>query len=72
MRSWCNRYEEYMKEEEKCSSINDVKKHRKALLRTEAAFNLRMNIYPKSEPSDLNLKIQKVHDEAIDEIGLNQ
>ena len=26
MRSWCDRYEEYMKEVEKCNSIKDVKK----------------------------------------------
>lgn len=71
MRSWCDRYEEYIKEVEKCSSIKDVKKRGEALLKAEAAFNLWMDIYPESEPFDLNLKIQKAHDEAMDEIGVN-
>ena len=70
MRSWCDRYEEYMKEVEKCNSIKDVKKRGEALLKAEAAFNLWMDIYPESEPFDLNLKIQKAHDEAMDQIGL--
>ncbi len=44
----------------KCNSIKDVKKRRKALLKTETNFNLWINIYPnpKSKPLDLNLKIQ--------------
>ena len=71
MRSWRNRYEEYRKEVEECNSIKDVKKRGEALLKAEAAFNLWMDIYPESEPFDLNLKIQKAHDEAMDEIGLN-
>lgn len=71
MRSWCDRYEEYMEEVEKCNSIKDVKKRGEALLKAEADFNLWMDIYPESEPFDLNLKIQKAHDVAMDEIGLN-
>lgn len=71
MHSWCDRYEEYMKEVEKCNSIKDVKKRGEALLKAEAAFNLWMDIYPESEPFDLNLKIQKAHDETLDEIGVN-
>ena len=71
MRSWCDRYEEYMKEVEKCNSIKDVKKRGEALLKAEADFNLWMDVYPESEPFDLNLKIQKAHDETMDEIGLN-
>ena len=71
MRSWCDRYEEYMKEVEKCNSIKDVKKRGEALLKAEADFNLWMDIYPESEPFDLNLKIQKAHDETMDEIGLS-
>lgn len=71
MRSWCDRYEEYIKEVEKCNSIKDVKKRGEALLKAEAAFNLWMDIYPEPEPFDLNLKIQKAHDEAMDEIGVN-
>ena len=70
MRSWCDRYEEYMEEVEKCNSIKDVKKRGEALLKAEADFNLWMDIYPESEPFDLNLKIQKAHDEAMDELGL--
>ena len=71
MRSWCDRYEEYMKEVEKCNLIKDVKKRGEALLKAEADFNLWMDIYPESEPFDMNLKIQKAHDEAMDLIGLN-
>lgn len=71
MRSWCDRYEEYMEEVEKCNSIKDVKKRGEALLKAEADFNLWMDIYPESESCDLNLKIQKAHDEAMDKIGLN-
>ena len=52
-------------------SIKDVKKRGEALLKAEADFNLWMDIYPESEPFDLNLKIQKAHDVAMDEIGLN-
>ena len=71
MRSWCDRYEEYMEEVEKCNLIKDVKKRGEALLKAEADFNLWMDIYPESEPFDMNLKIQKAHDEAMDLIGLN-
>ena len=71
MRSWRDRYDEYMKEVEKCNSIKDVKKRGEALLKAEADFNLWMDIYPESEPFDLNLKIQKAHDETMDKIGLN-
>ena len=71
MRSWCDRYEEYMKEVEKCNSIKDVKKRGEALLKAEADFNLWMDIYPESEPFDMNLQIQKTHDEFMDKIGLN-
>lgn len=71
MHSWCDRYEEYMKEVEKCNSIKDVKKRGEALLKAEADFNLWMDVYPESEPFDLNLKIQEAHDKAMDKIGLN-
>ena len=71
MRSWCDRYEEYMKEVEKCNFIKDVKKRGEALLKAEADFNLWMDVYPESEPFDLNLKIQEAHDKAMDKIGLN-
>ncbi len=71
MRSWYDRYEKYMEEVEKRNSIKGVKKRGEALLKAEAAFNLWMDIYPESEPFDLNLKIQKAHDETMDEIELN-
>ena len=71
MRTWCDRYEEYMEEVEKCNSIKDVKKRGEALLKAQADFNLWMDIYPESEPFDLNLKIQKTHDRTMDKIGLN-
>ena len=71
MRSWCDRYEEYMKEVETCNSIKDVKKRGEALLKAEAAFNLWMDIYPESEPWQQQLDIQKTHDEFMDKIGLN-
>ena len=71
MRSWCDRYEEYIEEVEKCNSIKDVKKRGEALLKAEATFNLWMDIYPESEPFDLNLKMQKTHDETMDKIGAN-
>lgn len=56
-----------MKEVEKCSSIKDMKKRGEALLKAVTDFNLWMDIYPESESFDLNLKMQKAHDE----IGLN-
>ena len=71
MHSWCDRYEEYMKEVEKCNLIKDVKKRGEALLKAEADFNLWMDIYPESEPWQQRLDIQEVHDETIDKIGLN-
>ena len=71
MRSWFERYEQYMQEVEKCNSIKDVKKRGEALLKAEADFNLWMDVYPESEPFDLNFKIQKTHDEAMDKVGLN-
>lgn len=48
-----------------------VKKRAEALLKAEADFNLWMDIYPESEPFDLNLQIQKTHDEFMDKVGLN-
>ena len=71
MRSWLDRYDEYMVEVEKCNEIKDVKKRGEALLKAEADFNLWMDIYPESEPCQDRLKIQKTHDELMDEIGLN-
>lgn len=71
MRSWLERYEEYMDEVEKCNEIKDVKKRGEALLQAEAAFNLWMDIYPESEPWQERLKIQKTHDEVMDKVGLS-
>ena len=71
MRSWLDRYEEYMEEVEKCNEIKDVKKRGEALLKAEADFNLWMDIYPESEPFPMNLQIQKTHDEFMDKMGLN-
>lgn len=71
MRSWCERYRKYMEEVEKCNSIKDVKKRAQALLKAEADFNLWMDIYPESEPFDMNLQTQKTHDEFMDKIELN-
>ena len=71
MHSWCDRYEEYMKEVEKCNSIKDVKKRGEALLKAEAAFNLWMDIYPESEPWLDRLKLQNTHDRVMDKFGLN-
>ena len=71
MRSWCERYRKYMEEVEKCNSIKDVKKRAEALLKAEADFNLWMDIYPESEPFDMNLQLQKIHDEFMDKTGLN-
>ena len=71
MRSWLDRYEEYMEEVEKCNEIKDVKKRGEALLKAEADFNLWMDIYPESEPWQERLKIQKAHDEVMDKMGLN-
>lgn len=71
MRSWAERYEKYIKEVEECNSIKDVKKRGEALLKAEADFNLWMDIYPESEPFDMNLKMQKTHDEFMDKVGLN-
>lgn len=58
-----------MKEVEKCNSIKDVRKRGEALLKPEADFNLWMDIYPKSEPSSINLQLQKAHDEFMDKVG---
>ena len=71
MRSWFDRYEEYLQEVEKCNEIKDVRKRGEALLKTEADFNLWMDIYPESEPWPQRLDIQKTHDEVTDKIGLN-
>ena len=71
MRSWLDRYEEYMEEVEKCNEIKDVKKRGEALLQAEADFNLWMGIYPESEPWQDRLDMQKSHDEIMDKLGLN-
>ena len=71
MRSWFERYEQYMQEVEKCNSIKDVKKRGEALLKAEADFNLWMDVYPESEPWRQRLDLQKTHDEFMDRIGLN-
>ena len=71
MRSWLDRYEEYLQEVEKCNKIKDVRKRGEALLKAEAAFNLWMDIYPESESWQQRLDIQKNHDEVMDKIGLN-
>ena len=43
----------------------------KAIGKAESNFNLWMDVYPESEPSGMNLQIQKSHDAAMDKIGLN-
>lgn len=70
MNSWLDRYNQYMQEVEECNKIKDVKKRREALLKSEADFNLWMDIYPESEPFPMNLQIQKTHDEFMDKMGL--
>ena len=40
MRSWFERYEQYMREIEKCNPIEAVKKRGEALLKAETNFNL--------------------------------
>lgn len=40
MRSWCDRYEEYIREIEGCNSIKDVKKRGEALLKEKADFSI--------------------------------
>jgi transcriptional regulator with XRE-family HTH domain len=72
MRSWLDRYEKYIEEVEKCNEIKEVKKRGEALLKAEADFNLWMDIYPESEPWTDRLKIQKMHDQFMDNVGLNQ
>ncbi len=71
MNSWFDRYEEYLKEVEKCNKIKDVKKRGEALLKAESDFDLWMDIYPETEPSQQMLAAQKTHDESMDKIGLN-
>ena len=71
MSSWYLRYEQYQKEIEECNKIKDPKEKANALLAAEDSFNLWMDVYPESESSLLNLKIQKSHDEFMDHIGLN-
>lgn len=71
MRSWLERYKEYMDEVEKCNEIKDVKKRGEALLQAEVDFNLWMDIYPESEPWQDRLDMQKSHDEIMDKLGLN-
>jgi transcriptional regulator with XRE-family HTH domain len=51
---------------------DEVKKRGEALLKAEADFNLWMDIYPESEPWTDRLKIQKMHDQFMDNVGLNQ
>ena len=71
MRSWFERYEEYLKEVEKCNVIKDVRQRGESLLKAESDFNLWMDIYPESEPMQMNLQIQKTHDDFMDKMGLN-
>ncbi len=71
MSSWLDRYEKYMEEVKKCNEIKDVKSRAEALLRAEASFNLWMDVYPESEPFQMNLQIQAAHDATMDKIGLN-
>ena len=71
MRSWLDRYEEYLQEVEKCNEIKDVRKRGEALLKAETDFNLWMDIYPESEPWQQQLDIQKANDQTMDKIGLN-
>ncbi len=59
-----------MEEVEKCNEIKDVKKRGEALLKTEADFNLWMDIYPEPEPWLERLEIQKKHVKTMDQIGL--
>lgn len=71
MNSWLVRYNDYLKEVEQCNKIKDVKKRGEALLKAEKDFNVWMDIYPESESSGMNLKIQKTHDDFMDKTGLN-
>jgi transcriptional regulator with XRE-family HTH domain len=71
MRSWLDRFNEYMEEVKKCNEIKNVKKRGEALLKAESDFNLWMDIYPESEPWQERLNIQKTHDEVMDKVGLN-
>ncbi len=71
MQSWLGRYEQYLDEIRKCNEIRDNKKRGEALLKTEADFDLWMDIYPETEPFQQLLDAQNAHDKVMDEIGLN-
>ena len=71
MRSWYERYEQYMQEVEKANSIKDVKKRAEALLSAEESFDVWMDIYPESETWQDRIDLQRKHDEVMDRIGLN-
>ena len=69
MRSWLERYQQYLEEVEECHQIKDVKSRGEALIEAEASFNRWMDTYPEQEKNTMMLDIMRAHDRNMDEIG---
>ena len=69
MRSWLERYQQYLEEVEECNQIKDVKSRGEALIEAEASFNRWMDTYPEQEINTMMLDIMRAHDRNMDEIG---
>ena len=71
MRSWFQRYEEYMEEVKQISSIKNPAEREHALLKAEEDFNNWMDTYPEQEGDLAMLKWVADFDKRMDFYGQN-
>ena len=47
MNAWCQRYEKFLEDVEKCNEIKDAKKRGEALIKAETDYDRWMDTYPE-------------------------
>ena len=68
MNAWCQRYEKFLEDVEKCNEIKDAKKRGEALIKAETDYDRWMDTYPEQNGNTFfDLSIQKLHDQIMED-----
>lgn len=68
MNAWCQRYEKFLEDVEKCNEIKDAKKRGEALIKAETDYDRWMDTYPEQHgDAFFDLSIQRLHDQVMED-----
>ena len=68
MSAWCQRYEKFLEDVEKCNEIKDAKKRGEALIKAETDYDRWMDTYPEQNGNTFyDLSIQQLHDQIMED-----